>query len=614
MTVSLPSAHTVIADVPEVKVFSSKFIYNFFEPDERINDTGATAPQFVKKRSSESLDSQFIESNKFNRFVPRYNRLDWKPVVELRSIIPRTVRISNNFSKIYNEQDFAVEQFIPIQLQDKNIDGKLNFAVKKLIEYQKDNNELDLNQTESQMDAAKKMMARLSTQISDTLIKESINKFDEEGYNFYLGKEKINESSLLNDISEVKQYMQLNAKFADIILASGHEAAFSLFDDEEKDINDQIKAVQSSLNISKNPNILDSKDYDFELLEYLNVRPIDTNGFEPRWQIIGYIIEKFELLKDGSRKQMAPIIIENANISTTVDYKIKYGARYQYNIKSVAYLESQAEDAETNDIVIVSYLISSKNSSSQIVVCEEQVPPPVPTDITTRWNYTNNELIVSWNFPPNTQRDIKQWQIFRRKTVDEAFELQKVYYFNDSVIKESDDYTESPYEENIEHMDNPKCFWVDKEFTKDSKYIYAVCSVDAHGHSSNYSIQLETSFNKYSNTIVKKLIAPSGCPKAYPNFNLYSDAFVDTIRDSGHSKLNVFFNPEYLKVTNSSGNDLNLLRTDKNHIYTLSIINIDLQEQTNIDIKLNDRRTTLKPHKQATEIKPTPKKFKLLRK
>jgi hypothetical protein len=612
MTKSLPSIRAIIADVPEIKQFSGRFVYNFFEPDERSNDSGTTAPQFVQKRPSESFDSKFIDSNKFNRFTSRYIKLEWKPYTEQRAFAPVGLKISDNLSKIYAQQDFAVEAFVPLYIQDTDISKKLNFAVKKLVEQQRNLNKDSVLTKESPMDISKEAIKRLSDQISNSLIKESLTKIDEEGFDFFKNGQKVTQDELLEDVSNVKQSLQINTRFADLIVQTGQESSFNVFENEETALLDTISILQETANISKNPNILDSKDYDFEILEYLDVKQIDTNGFEPRWQVIGYIIDKTEILPNGNKVKHSPIIIENPNINTTVDYKIKYDSKYQYSIRCVAYLETQAEDVDTNDILVASYLISSEDSPFSVVTCNENVPPPWPADVNARWDYAKHQLILSWNFPPNPQRDIKQWQIFRRSNVDEGFELQKVYNFDDSTIVDDSEFSEFPDNESVEYMANPKCFWVDKEFSRDSKFIYAVCSVDAHGFSSNYSIQMEISFDKYNNRLIKKMISPSGAPKAYPNISLLADAFVDTIRDSYHSKVHVYFNPEYLKVTNSRGNDLDLLKTDKDFSYVLSLINIDLQEQSNIEIKLLDKRPTLdKNIKQANDILPTPKRFKI---
>jgi hypothetical protein len=84
----------------------------------------------------------------------------------------------------------------------------------------------------------------------------------------------------------------------------------------------------------------------------------------------------------------------------------------------------------------------------------------------------------------------------------------------------------------------------------------------------------------------------AGAPKAYPNMYLNRDTFVDTIRDSGHSRMHVVFNPEYLQVLDARGNDLKLLKTGPDAIYKLSLINVDLESQKTVTIKLEDKRTT----------------------
>jgi hypothetical protein len=119
-----------------------------------------------------------------------------------------------------------------------------------------------------------------------------------------------------------------------------------------------------------------------------------------------------------------------------------------------------------------------------------------------------------------------------------------------------------------------------------------VCSVDAHGLSSAYSIQFFVKFDRFKNKLIKELVSNSGAPKAYPNMNLLTDTFVDSIRDSGHKKLRVVFNTEFLKVADSKDNDLKVLKTSDNSKYRFQMINIDLQEQKVFDISLVDRRKT----------------------
>ena len=336
--------------------------------------------------------------------------------------------------------------------------------------------------------------------------------------------------------------------------------------------------------------MLSDREFDLEIIEYVGIRNIDSPGsFNPTVEPIGYIIDKREIFQKGNFLQKSPIVIENSLSSTTADLEVKYGATYGYKIKSVVFVEVQAQDFDTDQVVAISFLVCSQQSEEQIVKCEESVPPPCVTDFNIAWDFKNTAARITWSLPPNPQRDIKHFQVFRREDISEPFELIKQFSFDDSVVKTLS--LETPDPSLIEELTSAKTFFLDREFNKNSKFIYAICSIDAHGMSSNYSMQFEVSFDKFKNRIIKKLISVSGAPKAYPNMYLNQDTFVDTIRDSGHSAVDIIFNPEYLEVTDSNDNNLGLIKSDADSVYKLSIINIDLQVQKTVDIKITDKRS-----------------------
>jgi hypothetical protein len=74
------------------------------------------------------------------------------------------------------------------------------------------------------------------------------------------------------------------------------------------------------------------------------------------------------------------------------------------------------------------------------------------------------------------------------------------------------------------------------------------------------------------------------------------DTFVDTINVSGFTKLNVFFDPEYLNVFDQNNSDLRLITKSNidNGKYKLTFINTDIMEQEDVDIFINDMRPTNK--------------------
>jgi hypothetical protein len=633
MAQSLPSTKTVFVDIPEVKNFQADFHYNFFEPDEGVNDTGRASPDFIRKRPSESFDAEFIRSDKFNRFASRYIQFAWRPVFEFVRFKAKYPKIAKNLAKILTEGNFIAEDFTGIKLQDSGADNKIKFLVKNLTRENlrtqraitvKENLVLGKSFTEgkalkaargksktftsseklknvsrqiriksdSPQELSDYIVKRISKEIDPLLITNALNDFEDQGVLFRRPNGKpIKKKSLLQQLTKVKQSMQINNRFLFKTLETARGSSFSVFADEI--LRDEIEAIEEGAK-GIDPKILSAGDYDFQIEEFIGFSYVDPDAYELKFKVLGYKIDKRELSRKGFViKRHPPIILEDPYVSTTVDTEIKYGSRYKYNIRSIAIVEAFAYEIDeqgvsTGDLVVLRFLVSSGPSRSVTVNCTEKVPPPPPTDLSFRWDRGSDALFFTWSFPVNTQRDIKQWQVFRRRNINEPFELQQVFDFNDSVVKIP--FAERPYSELVENLNGPQNFYYDYEFTKDSKFIYAVCSIDARGLTSRYSQQFECSFDKFQNRLKLKLISSSGAPKPYPNMLLKSDTFVDTIKDSGHKKLEIIFNPEYLKVVNNEGDNLRLLRKGRSSVYKISLINTDLQEQETINIKLLDKR------------------------
>jgi hypothetical protein len=307
---------------------------------------------------------------------------------------------------------------------------------------------------------------------------------------------------------------------------------------------------------------------------------------------IGYIIEKREVKSDGTVESYSPICIENAFVGTTYDGQIRYGSIYYYRIRAAYLVEVRATDENTKQNLLVSFLVGSKFSAEKKIVTVENVPPPPPADFNLAWDYGEKALRCTWNLPTNPQQDIKYIQLFRRKSIADPFQLIKMWDFNDTHTRVN--LSEYPLPELVERTPNFVGIYLDHEFGKDSNYIYAVASVDAHGLCSNYSLQFQVGFDKFENRLIKKLVSISGAPKQYPNAYLNADTFVDTIKDSGHRNIQIVFNPDHLNLFTSQGSDLKFLKTSRvDGKYRFQMINVDLQAQQSIDITLQDSRLTV---------------------
>lgn len=588
MSKSLPSKKITVANAPEVQDFRTTFDYNFFMPDERTNESGQIAPAFITKRPSENFDSSFVESRNFQAKVPRYCRFDWKPVINPRDYIAVQTSIQKYYEKIHNEQNFASSDFSYVDFQDTGADERLGFFIRRALEEVQRG--YSPSSPESPLDIARALNERTPDSINGRFLSSILVNLRSLGVTFVTrqNREAVAQT-LANQIQKTKTKFQFNNKVISRILASSTENPVGIFEDEaERLLSIAIQKETEAIG-AENSSILTEGEYDLEVLEYIGIRNIDASAaFDSVVQPVGYIIDKQEILPNGTLVDKAPIIVESPFAGTSVDLKIKYGSRYSYRIRSVVFVEVQAQDLETGNLVAISFLLCSQQSPARIITCEENVAPPTVADFNIMWDYKMTAARLTWAFPTNPQRDIKYFQVFRRSSISQSFELIKMFDFDDSVIRTP--WTETPDEVLIERLSSPKNFFLDTEFNKESKYIYAICCVDAHGISSNYSIQFEVSFDRFKNKMKKKLISVAGAPKAYPNMYLNQDTFVDTIKDSNHSQVEIFFNPEYLQITDEANNDLKLLKMDENNNYILSLLNIDLQSQKNVTIVLKDKR------------------------
>ena len=314
-------------------------------------------------------------------------------------------------------------------------------------------------------------------------------------------------------------------------------------------------------------------------------------------EIVGFLIDKVEVTKAGKTIQHTPIVIENPRASQIIDFKIRYGSTYAYSIRTVARFTLPGIDTDSGDIATMQILVSSKPSSVANVNASEDIAPPPPTNLNFTWNYESEKLLIHWAFPPNAQRDIKKFQVFRRKDVNHPFELIKMYDFDDSTVKHEN--LENPDLRLVENITSPASFFIDDDFDKNTytsvnkSLIYSVSCIDAHGLTSNYSAQFAVWFDVFKNKLRKKLISHTGAPKPYPNLYLETDTFVDTIRVNGPSskRMKLYFNPEYYQLLDDDERITRVIETKQTRgEYKIQFINLDNQKSQVLTVVIDDRR------------------------
>lgn len=646
-----PSKLIYSIDVPEVTNFRSIFFYNYFMTDESINDSGVISDLVVKKMNISKNLIQTIDS-----FTPDYDikslQYDLKKVpryVVLRFSPPsnKNVKLSNfiesdsnknlinflkeNSSKIVSEDDFSSSGYTAVNIDNGNIDKQTTNLLQSIGLF-----------VQSLPDPEKiKYLSNLSN-LSENGI-SNINK----NFPFFLETSKIyyNESNpsvitktLSSQILQNGAFFKNNIKnpYFNSLKAVTFDSQiknnilFDLFIQASGSYHFNNQKFLDQLNYAAATKIFAGGNDNFDLSDD-NFKPSIpfyqkelSSNFPASERIVGYIIDKFEFITNGETTTInknESIFINNGVAKNYVDLKVRYGAAYVYKIKTVMEITYNALVSETMEFAKVKSLISSKPVTTYVETFENVAPPP-PSELKFSWDYDrynpntalfdhqNNKvfsntgvrgsLFISWSLPINTQLDIKKIQLFRRKSINEPFELIKVFDFDDSDIKFqnlenniSAILVQSTYNQMTKKFIVPKSYY-DDDFMKNSEYIYALASIDAHGLASNYSEQFKVTFDKYENKLAVSLVSIAGALKQYPNLYIQGDLFVDTIKTTNKNTLKVYFNPKcyYVDKNGTIQNVINMKSSNINDPYPkylLNFINIDNQKNAQLKIILNDK-------------------------
>lgn len=570
-----------VLDVPVPSKPELKFVYNFFEFDERVDDN---PPRL--KRPLTSLTPRELSVK-----VPRYVSISWKPS-RFDPNRSREILTQKNFLE-NNKQDIANESTI---LRDSSMLYFQDFDyLNRIGERFESSARVRGVLSGSSTDKAHKLM----TQRADFAVSGSNSTFDQlrlsresQVIQRYLSLASQNRSLF---ISGDKMIEPADASAADqlaIIIDNDYttnatrEVSLSPVASSAAVVRRNSKMMSGSKGKRRNK-MLKEDESEVELSSIDDIPVKETSNIE-KVQHVGYIIDRYEVSSGDRIGKTRNFYISNPNINNFIDPNIKYGVQYVYAVRSVAsFFVTTVND--NNELQKSRFLISSRPSTFSAILTEEYVPPPPPADLNFRWDYQRAALQIDWAFPTNPQRDIKGWQIFRRRRTSEPFSLIAQLDFDDSIIKTPSSETVS--KSLVKRYESSITFYIEPEFDKDSKYIYAVCSVDAHAMTSNYSSQFEVSFDRIQNKLIKRFLSPADAPKQYPNTFLRAELSLDSVKSSKNDKLRIYFDPEYLRVVDRRGRDFQLLKTNKRSgTYRFMLLNTDRQKQANIDVTLNDVR------------------------
>jgi len=543
-----------------------KFHYNFFESNERVNDT---PPKLSKPLTA-------LTPRELARKIPRYVAINW--------------------GKVHFDQKRSVEITSQPQFLDLNKDiitDESKILTDTSMLYFQDFDYL--NRIGERFEASARMRGVLSGSSTDIAAKlNAVTSKDSDGdvIQRYLSIASQNRSLFISDDMLIEPADASAADQLAIIIDSDYASNASRDASSSPVISSAAVIRQNSKMMTKRSKKRSSKmpsEEELELeLDSIEDVPISANPGASKVQHLGYIIDRYEIGTGDAIKKAKSIYISSPNIGSYLDASIKYGIQYVYNIRTVAaFFVTTVRDS--GDLQTSRFLVASRPSTFSSVLTEEYIPPPPPSDINFYWDYQRASLQVNWAFPTNPQLDIKKWQIFRRRNISEPFSLIAQLDFDDSVIKTPP--KEAVDSSLIKMFKSSITFFIDPTFEKDSDFIYAVCAGDAHGMTSNYSAQFRVVFDRIKNKLKKTMISPSGAAKQYPNTYLKAELSLDSVKSANSEKMRIYFDPEYLRVNNRAGRDLQLLKPDtRGGVYRFMLLNTDRQIQANVDVSIKDLR------------------------
>lgn len=595
---SFLSREVFVTKFPSVSAIRAKFHYNFFTPDESTLNAERFGSKSIEPRPVGTATSDAIDRRALQKKVARYVLVEFRGnkggLHREFDDEARTGLVSLNKNNINLESHVTTNFFTSARFQDQSVREKILSQILRLADVV--DVDLALSSETSQSDISDVVDAVTGDYISKDALIELVHDEVFKQVKFSNQVEAI-ENKQYDEAQSFKSSMQIDSRFiADIYsinnckMNRGVKGLRTL---------DKIKARQRSARKNSSASINMNVDYEPSVKVINSSEELDDHIL-PRIASVGYVVTKSKI-EDGVKIKKEDFYIDGANNTQFIDPKVAYGQTYVYEVSTVTLVEMTIdvdEDLEEPSIRFIRFLVQSNPSKDAKIMCVETEAPPPPDAIFYTYDYDRDSLVVDWRHPITSQRDIKGFQVFRRSTINDPFELLMQYDFDNSILKYP--IGESPSKNRVKKVLYPVMTYEDLDFGRSSSYIYTVCSIDAHGYLSNYGTQNEVKFDRNTNRIRIRNISQPGAPRQYPNMfispteseNINGVRLTeDVIRDSMHTKMRVYFDPEYHRVGNHKTGDLKHLANDSDGgVYKFEVLNLDRQKSKTLTIKLKNRR------------------------
>lgn len=657
-----PTRYFVNADIPQARFPEVTFSYNYFTVDETENETGESFydnKEFRRKSYQKDSSGAFVLDDNGNKLIidgeghviakdsdlvrrtPRHNTIVWSPPTVYTTLTAGSSYLNGSgapprIEDLYDGEMLCFEETITsiydssIKVFDPTLSQRLSRKVEMLAKLKWYNNGMPhpwaLGHGEMAMNANFVVEKLGIDKLQDSWLGSDLKDYqaialDLLDLNKPESAKRVNE---LGDIEEPKIFQEAQAFLLEMnwdrrLIGPGASSNTRVFT-EIRTVSNYFDSIDqdSRSKLPRERDLTDNSlystdDIEDELAGETPEIPAYQINDQPSYQavnadnyLIGYIVERYTGNMSTDQDQSEKVFfLDGYNNTTLIDTEIAYGRHYYYTIRTVWMREGTVyaalEQGEEPDLVDVRQFFVSKASDPVYVETVEVTPPTSPDGIRYNFNYQDDSLIIDWQYPPARTRDTKYFQIFRRDSINKPFTCIAELDFNDAVSPM--EKREKVNYENVLKFANPQTQYVDPEFKRNSSFIYAIASVDAHGLTSPYSSQTRVSFDSSKNRINIKHVSPAGAPKQYPNFFVSPDEdenisirtlTQDVIATSGREKVTVYFDNEAVNYSSEKSGEIkhvHFRNTDSGEpVYKLHFINLDRQKDDAIEIRINDLR------------------------
>jgi len=570
----MKSRSFTIFDIPDPHSVDAKFVYNFFVHDEKTNDKGDSKSENVLKNTN--------SSNILQAEIPRYIEVTFS---EVHGSVENSNSIPVELGSVVAESDITNEGFASLNENDTGAVQRLRQKLEGL------SKSLGLDFTDS--DQTKIIAGKLGVDVEKI---QTINSPLQDPTVL-----KINSVPLFKEIenfsdiaAQLTLTSQINKRLAYVTTAGSDDISPM----SKLNIKKILRQQSTNFRGSASKNLLSDFDVD-PILNVISQEETQDSVGLISFNVLGYIIERSQY-SDTGPTDYQQFFLAGANSNKFIDNKIFYGSIYSYKVRTVAQVTAVVKDNSKN--YKISLLVKSKPAScKKFINTQDFTPPHEPDGVIYNFNYdAQHGLFIRWQIPSARPKSTKYFQIFRRTSIQDPFVCIAQIDFDDSSVKTP--LKEQVRQDKIVKYNGAITYLEDKKFTRESKFIYAIAAVDAHGLTSGYSVQTQVGFDKIANRLTLKNISRGGAPKQYPNFyvdpredeNVAVDSFSqDAIFDSGHKKMSVYFTPDARVQKSGGGYQNSVFVTDATKgSYLLHTINLDVQKSATTQIVIQDLRNT----------------------